>query len=138
VSSKAPARKRKTAPAPRRKKKTEAPAPSWLVAVRAAESKKATDIRVLDLREVASFADYFVLCTGASSRQVQAIGDEVVRQLKALGERPASVEGYGNAEWILADFGDFLVHVFSPQSRQYYDLDRLWRDARQVEVPAAG
>ncbi len=130
-----PAPKRKT-PATRRKKKTASPPPNWLIAVRAAESKKASEIRVLDLREVTSFADYFVLCNGANARQVQAIGDEVVRELKAAGEPPVSVEGYGNAEWILADFGDFLVHVFSPQSRQYYDLDRLWRDARVVEVPA--
>ena len=118
----------------RRIKKTPPPPLSWLVAVRAAESKKASDIRVLDLREVTSFADYFVLCTGANSRQLQAISDEIVRQLKMAGETPTSLEGYQNAEWILADYGDFLVHIFSPQSRQYYDLERLWRHARVMEV----
>ncbi len=93
---------------------------------------------MFDLREVTSFADHFVLCTGANPRQVQAIGDEVVRRLKQRGELPNSLEGYNNAEWILADYGDFLVHIFSPQARAYYDLDRLWRHARQVETPAAG
>lgn len=91
---------------------------------------------MLDLREVTSFADYFILCTGSNPRQIQAIGDEVQRQLKQQGEMPNSVEGYKNAEWLLADYGDFLVHVFSPQARQFYDLDRLWRHAKAVEIPA--
>ena len=102
----------------------------------AAESKKAVDIKVLDLREVTSIADFFVLSTGASSRQMQAIIDEVVRQLRACGERPGSIEGGSNAEWILADYGDLVVHVFSPQARAYYDLDRLWRHARPVPLEA--
>jgi ribosome-associated protein len=109
---------------------------SWLVAVRAAESKKATDIRILDLSGITTFADYFVICTGANQRQVQAIGDEVNLQMKRqAGELPLSVEGYAQAEWLLADYGDLLVHVFSPKARQYYDLERLWRSARTVEVP---
>jgi ribosome-associated protein len=104
--------------------------------VRAAESKKATDIRVLDLTGITSFADYFVICTGANQRQVQAIGDEVNLQMKRqAGELPLSVEGYTQAEWLLADYGDLLVHVFSPKARQYYDLERLWRSARTVEIP---
>ena len=102
-----------------------------------AESKKATDIHVLDLTGIASFADYFVVCTGANSRQVQAIVDEISSQLKDQGELPLSVEGYNQAEWVLADYGDFLVHVFSPKAREYYDLERLWRNARSVPVPAA-
>jgi len=106
------------------------------VAVRAAESKKATDIRVLDLTGITSFADYFVICTGANARNVQAIADEVGLQLKHHGELPNSLEGYNQAEWILADYGDFLVHIFSPKSREYYDLERLWRNARTVEIPA--
>jgi ribosome-associated protein len=111
--------------------------PSWLFAVRAAESKKATDIRVLDLSGITSFADYFVLCTGANQRQVQAISDEVNLQLKQLaGELPLSVEGYGQAEWVLADYGDLLVHIFSPKAREYYGLERLWRNAKPVEIPA--
>ncbi len=111
--------------------------PSWLVAVRAAESKKATDIRVLDLTGVTSFADCFIICTGANARNVQAIADEVGLRLKQHGELPSSVEGYNQAEWILADYGDFLVHIFSPKSREYYDLERLWRTARAVEIPPA-
>jgi ribosome-associated protein len=110
--------------------------PSWAVAVRAAESKKATDIRVLDLTAITSFADYFVICTGANTRNVQAISDEVGLQLKKHGELPSSVEGYNQAEWILADYGDFLVHIFSPKSREYYDLERLWRNARAIDIPA--
>jgi ribosome-associated protein len=110
--------------------------PSWLVAVRAAESKKATDVRVLDLAGVTSFADYFVICTGANQRQVQAIGDEVALQLKEAGELPNSVEGYTQAEWVLLDYGDLLIHVFSTKARDYYGLERLWRHARTVEIPA--
>jgi ribosome-associated protein len=106
------------------------------VAVRAAESKKASDIKVLDLQGVTSFADYFVICTGANSRQVQAIADEVGMQLKRLNEHPISVEGYSQAEWILADYGDLLVHVFSTKAREYYDLERLWRNAKTVPIPA--
>ena len=109
----------------------------WAVAVRAAESKKATDIRVLDLTGISSFTDYFVLCTGASSRQIQAIVDEIGLKLKECGELPLSLEGYKQADWVLADYGDFLVHVFSPKARAYYDLERLWRNARNVPLPAA-
>ncbi len=110
--------------------------PNWLTAVRAAESKQATGIRVLDLTGITSFADYFVICTGANQRQIQAIADEVAVRLKAQGETPLSVEGYTQAEWVLADYGDLLVHVFSPQAREYYDLERLWRQAKTVEVPS--
>jgi ribosome-associated protein len=110
--------------------------PVWLVAVRAAESKKATDIKVLDLTGVTSFADYFVICTGANQRQVQAIGDEVALRLKNAGELPNSVEGYTQAEWVLVDYGDLLIHVFSTKARDYYGLERLWRNARTVEIPA--
>jgi ribosome-associated protein len=112
--------------------------PSWLVAVRAIESKKGTDIRVLDLTSITSFADYFVICTGANQRQIQAISDEINFQLKhQAGELPISVEGYSQAEWVLADYGDLLVHIFSPKSREYYGLERLWRSAKAVEIPAA-
>ena len=109
----------------------------WLTAVRAAESKKATDIRVLDLREITSFTEYFVILTGANSRQIQAISDEISLELKKHGALPLSLEGYQNAEWILADYGDFIVHVFSERARDYYDLERLWRQAKVVEIPGA-
>jgi len=105
--------------------------------VRAAESKKAMAIRVLDLQPVTTFADYFVICNGMNQRQIQAIADEVIRALKDCGERPHSVEGYDHAEWVLVDYGDLIVHVFSGQARSYYDLDRLWRDAPEVAIPSA-
>jgi ribosome-associated protein len=110
-------------------------APSWLAAVRAAESKKASGIAVLDLRGVASFADYFVIATGSNTRQNQTIADEVERQLALQGERPNAAEGYQSGEWILLDYGDLIVHVMSPQSRAFYDLERLWRQAKAVEIP---
>lgn len=91
---------------------------------------------MLDLTGITSFADYFVICTGANQRQIQAIGDEVGLQLKhQAGELPISLEGYGQAEWVLADYGDLLVHIFSPKAREYYDLERLWRAAKTVEIP---
>jgi ribosome-associated protein len=109
----------------------------WLTAVRAAESKKAQNIRVLDLQEVTSFTDYFIICTGANQRQIQAIADAIGEELAMCGRRPLSVEGYHNAEWILADYGDFIVHILSETARQFYDLERLWRHAKDVEIPAA-
>ncbi|MCZ2079552.1 MAG: ribosome silencing factor [Bryobacteraceae bacterium] len=108
--------------------------PNWAVAVRAAEAKKAKDIRVLDLRGITTFADYFVICSGANPRQIRAIADEIGAALKKYGERPANVEGYDNAGWVLLDYGDLLVHVFSDEARSYYDLERLWRQAKEVPV----
>lgn len=94
------------------------------------------DIRILDLREVTSFADFFLICSGRNKPQVQAIWDEIaLRMKKEAGELPRSVEGYDNAEWILGDYGDLLVHVFDPAKREYYDLERLWRHARAVAAP---
>jgi ribosome-associated protein len=104
--------------------------------VRAAESKKAQNVVVLDLREVTSFTDFFVICTGTNARQNQAISDEIYVQLKNRGELPVSLEGYENAEWVLQDYGDFIVHVFLPGPREFYDLERLWRHAKRVEVEA--
>jgi ribosome-associated protein len=109
----------------------------WLEAVRAAEEKQAREIKVLDLREVTTFADFFVIASGANTRQIQSIADEIHHRLKKLGEVPNSIEGYDNAEWVLVDYGDYLVHIFSEKARQYYDLERLWRDAKNVPVPAA-
>lgn len=109
--------------------------PTWLTAVRAAEAKKASDIRVLDLREVTSFADFFVICSGNNPKQIQAIAEEIGQQLERRGEYPISVEGFSNAEWILADYGDYLIHVFSPKARMFYELERLWRHAKTVPIP---
>jgi ribosome-associated protein len=111
--------------------------PFWLTAARAAESKKAYDIRVLDLREITSFTDFFVICSGTNSRQIQAISEAVAEELAKRGEHPVSVEGFQNAEWVLADYGDYIVHVFSDGAREYYDLERLWRHAKEVEITAA-
>ncbi|HVP46339.1 MAG TPA: ribosome silencing factor [Bryobacteraceae bacterium] len=105
--------------------------------MRAAESKKATDLKVLDLTGITSFTDYFLVCTGANQRQIQAISDEIGQKLKERGEYPISVEGYRDAEWVLVDYGDFVIHIFSPRARAYYDLERLWRNAKNVAIPAA-
>jgi ribosome-associated protein len=105
------------------------------LALDAADEKKAHDLVVLDLREVASFTDYFIIASGTNVRQVQAVADEVQEQLrKRLGVKPARVEGYNSAEWILLDYGDFIFHVFEEKSRRFYDLERLWRDAVRVRL----
>lgn len=116
---------------------TPPPTPTWQIAVRAAESKKAHAVRLLDLREVTSFADYFLICSGTNARQNQAIWDEIAKQLKdKAGERPNNVEGYEGADWILGDYGDLVVHVFGEKAREYYDLERLWRHAKDVPLDA--
>lgn len=92
---------------------------------------------MLDLREVTSFADFFVICTGANPKQIQAITEEIGLELAERGEHPVSVEGFDNAEWVLADYGDYLIHVFSAKARDYYDLERLWRHAKQTPIPEA-
>lgn len=106
-----------------------------LGALNAASDKKALDMVVLDLRGVASFTDYFLITSGANTRQVQAIADEIVERLKKQGTRAARVEGYRTAEWVLVDYGDFIVHVFESKARQFYDLERLWREAMRVKLP---
>jgi ribosome-associated protein len=106
------------------------------LALSAASDKKAVNLVVLDLREIASFTDYFLITSGTNVRQVQAIADEVVEQLKKQGTRAARVEGYKTAEWVLVDYGDFIVHIFEDKARQFYDLERLWRDSVRVPLPA--
>lgn len=105
-----------------------------MIAARAASDKKATDLVLLDLRTAASFTEYFLICTGASTRQVQTISNAIEEALLKSGKRPLHIEGYSSAEWILLDYGDFIVHVFGAASRRFYDLERLWRDAPRVEV----
>jgi ribosome-associated protein len=107
-----------------------------LMAIDAAAEKKALNSVLLDLREIASFTDYFLITSGSNERQVQAISDEIVDKLKKSGSPVIRVEGYKTAEWILLDYGDFVVHVFAEKARAFYDLERLWREARQVELPA--
>lgn len=108
------------------------PIPDLEIAAQAAESKKAVSLVMLDLREISGFTDYFLLCSGANSRQIQAIADEIELQLKRRGRHPLGIEGYEHAEWILADYGDFIVHIFSPTARAFYDLERLWRHAKPI------
>jgi ribosome-associated protein len=115
----------------KRKKATRLPKQIAL-AVKAAEDKKASDLVVLDLRKAAGFTDYFVICSGANSRQIRAIADAVTESLAAAGERPAHVEGYERSEWILLDYFDFIVHVFAAETRSFYGLERLWGNAEQV------
>jgi ribosome-associated protein len=104
-------------------------------AARAALDKKAIELIVLDLREVAGFTDYFVICSGQSPRQVRAIADAVEEALRQRGARPAHIEGYERSDWVLLDYFDFIVHVFNPQTRLFYGLERLWGSAARVEVP---
>ena len=104
------------------------------IALKAVDDKKAVDIVVLDISSVATFANYFLLCSGDSSRQIHAIVDEVEEKLKSIGLRPTHIEGYRHAEWVLMDYIDLVVHVFSKGARAYYDLERLWRDGKKLDV----
>jgi ribosome-associated protein len=108
--------------------------PNLREAVRAALDRKALNLDVLDLKGHCSFTDYFLICTGTSSRHMQAIADAVQEGLRRTGVRPTHVEGYNQAEWILVDYLDFVVHVFSERARAFYDLARLWKSARRIPV----
>ena len=107
-------------------------------AVRAALDKKAADVVVLDLRNTSAFTDFFILCSGTSQRQVKAIADAVEDTLRTAKMRPAHIEGYDRGDWILMDFFSFIVHVFTPQTRTFYALERLWGDAEKIEVSDDG
>ena len=104
-------------------------------AVEAAHDRKASGVVVLDLKKVGAFTDYFVICSASNPRQVQAIADAVEEALKAQKQRPSLVEGYARAEWILLDYFDFVIHVFSRHARDFYALDRLWGSATRIEFP---
>jgi ribosome-associated protein len=103
-------------------------------AVRAALDKKASDVVLLDLRRTPAFTDFFVLCSGQNTRQVKAIADAVEEALRGAKVRPSHIEGYDRAEWILMDYFTFIVHVFTPQTRAFYSLERLWGDAERIEI----
>jgi ribosome-associated protein len=107
-----------------------------MTAVQAAFDKKAEKLELLDLRDGLAFTDFFIICTGNNLRQVQAIADGIQEALREKGVRPALVEGYNRAEWILLDYFDFIVHIFTPATRDFYALDRLWGDAKRIEVSA--
>jgi ribosome-associated protein len=103
-------------------------------AIQACLEKKAEELSILEMEKGAgAFTDYFVLCSGTNPRQVQAIADEVELRLKAAGIRPNNVEGYKQAEWVLIDYVDFVVHVFSEKARKFYDLERLWKSANRLQ-----
>jgi ribosome-associated protein len=102
--------------------------------VAAALEKKAEQVVVLDLSKASAFTDFFVICTGTNKRQVQAIADAVQEAIAKRGSKPALVEGYERADWILIDYFDFIVHVFTPARRDFYSLERLWGDAVRVDV----
>jgi len=103
------------------------------LAVKAIEGKKGENVVILEMdRSSGAFTDYFILCSATNPRQIQAIADDVQKQLSDAGQRPNSVEGYNQAEWVLLDYVDFVLHVFSERARQFYDLERLWKSARKL------
>ena len=104
------------------------------LAITALEDKKANDIRVIDIAGVSVIADYFVIASGSNTNQVQAMADSVREALGRAGHEPRQVEGYGSANWILMDYNDIIVHIFSDESRTFYDLERIWRDGKEVSV----
>jgi ribosome-associated protein len=102
-------------------------------AVKAIEGKKGEDIVILEMdKSSGAFTDYFVVCSGTNPRQIQAIADDVEKQMAEAGQRPNSVEGYTQAEWVLLDYVDFVLHIFSERARKFYDLERLWKSARKL------
>jgi ribosome-associated protein len=101
-------------------------------AVSAAEDRKAVDLKVLHLQKISDFTDYFMICSGTSERQVQAIADAVQEKLREGRVRPLHVEGYNRGQWVLIDYGDLVVHVFQEEPRRHYALERLWGDAPDV------
>lgn len=104
------------------------------LAIAALEDKKANDVRVIDIAGVSVIADYFVIASGSNTNQVQAMADGVREALGRAGHEPRQVEGYGSANWILMDYNDIIVHIFSDESRTFYDLERIWRDGKEVSV----
>ena len=105
------------------------------LAIECIYEKKGEDVVALDLRPIASFTEFFVIASGTNQRQVQAIADEINEKLKKqFSKRPVRIEGYNAAEWVLLDYGDFIIHMFGREAREFYDLVRLWRDARKVDL----
>ena len=123
------------APAKTRAKKAPPRMPNAINAgIAAALAKKAGDVVIMDLRKASSFTDFFILCTGQNMRQVKAIAEAIEAELKKDGLRPSLVEGYNKAEWVLLDYFDFIFHVFTPSTREFYGLERLWGSAEKIPV----
>jgi len=109
--------------------------PHLIEALHAAKNRKAVDLEVLNLEGICAFTDFFLICSGTSSRHTQAIGEGIIEELERSGVSPAHVEGYGQSEWILLDYMQFVVHIFSERARTFYDLKRLWKNAPNEKVP---
>lgn len=106
--------------------------------VEGAQSKKASAITVLSLAGFGAFAEYFVICSAESARQIEAIGEEIEKKLRDKGLRLPHREGRAGTEWLLLDYGNFVVHIFSEKARAFYDIERLWRAAQRIDVPELG
>ena len=124
-------------PAKRRKARVATIPKHIELVIRAAEDKQAFDITVLDLRNAFGFTDHFVICSGSNTSQIRAIADGIIDAVAATGSKPAHLEGYDRSEWVLVDYFDFVVHVFSPDTRAFYGLERLWGNAERTDVPAS-
>ena len=105
-----------------------------LIAAKALDAKKGKDIRVLEIDKITTLADYFVICTGSSNTQINALCDEVEKQLTAEGEEPLHREGYRGGTWVLLDYGCIAVHVFNAEARQFYSLEHLWADGKEIDL----
>ena len=104
------------------------------LAVEALDEKKAEDIKVIDISKVSVIADYFVIASGSNANQIQAMVDNVEEELLKIGIHSSRIEGVYNSSWVLMDYSDIVVHIFSEEDRHFYDLDRMWADARRVEM----
>lgn len=104
------------------------------LAIEALEDKKALDLKVIDIREVSVIADYFIIASGSNKSQIQALADNVSEALGKAGHSPKQVEGYQSASWILMDYNDIIIHIFSQEDRLFYDLERIWRDGKLIDI----
>lgn len=102
------------------------------IAVAALEEKKAQDVKIIDIEHISTLADYFVIASGTNRNQVQAMADNVEEMLGKAGFEPKQIEGYQNANWILMDYGDVVLHLFDEENRLFYDLERIWRDGKLI------
>ena len=106
------------------------------IAVDAMENKKAIDIKIIDIEKISTLADYFIIAGGSNRNQVQAMSDEIEEKMSRAGYEPKNIEGYRNANWILMDYGDVVIHIFDEENRLFYDLERIWRDGNLIEKDA--
>lgn len=104
------------------------------LAIKALEDKKGNDIQVIDIRDVSVIADYFIIASGTNTNQVQSLADNVEETLGRAGYEPRQTEGHNSASWILMDYNDIIVHIFSEEDRLFYDLERIWRDGKMVDI----